>query len=157
MAKSFENGAFSFADVSVAISGPNIDTTVTGIAEEGVTIEYDGDAGLLVMGADGSGMFSERVAQNGTIRIRLLKTASYNQILSNAFYFQRGSTVNTAKNTIIVRDPVRGDLVTAQGCAFQKFPNLTFATAPGINEWAFLCQRITADLGAGIDYSIVAV
>ena len=156
MAKSYESSAYSFGDVSVTITGPNLSAIVTGAAEEGISIDMDGDSAALVMGADGSGMYSVRVAQNGTITIRVLKASPFNQILKNAFYFQRGSTVNTGRNVIVVSDIARSDLVTAVGCGFQKMPNLTFAMAPGINEWPFLCQRITSNLGPGISTAIAS-
>ena len=44
----FQNGVYSFQDVTCAFFGPNISLTVTGEAEEGYSVEQEGDKDSLV-------------------------------------------------------------------------------------------------------------
>ncbi|WP_158810466.1 phage protein [Beijerinckia sp. L45] len=147
----YENGVYSFQDVSCSIVGPNINLIVTGEAEEGYETEYEGDKDSLTMGAGGDGMHSLRAAQNGTLTLHLLKTSSLNQALCNAYNFQTGSAANHGRNVIIIDDPVRGDTITCQGAAFRRLPGNKFAEQGGIQDWVFNCTRITPSLGAGVD------
>lgn len=147
---SSESSAYSFADVYMAIVGPNIVDTVTGAGEEGITVAYDGDSAVLTMGADGSGMYSMRVAQNGTITVRLLKGSPFNKVLSDNFWYQRGSTSLVGRNKLVITNQAGQDLITATGCGYRKHPNITYAVEGGVNEWEFLCQRIITRLGPGV-------
>ena len=60
MSTNYEAGAYSFQDCSLAIVGPNINTTVTGTSEEGYEVEFEGDKSSVVIGAGGDGMTSVR-------------------------------------------------------------------------------------------------
>lgn len=150
MSQSYENGVYSFQDVHCSITGPNINITVTGAAEEGYSIEFEGDKDAYTGGADGSGMHSLRAQQNGTVTLRLLKTGRLNQVLCNCYNFQTSSAANHAQNTIVISDPVRGDTFNCYGAAFRKFPNISYATDGGAQDWVFNVTRISPQLGAGV-------
>ena len=154
MSTSYENGVYSFQDVHFSIVGPNLNVTVTGVADEGYTVEFDGDKNTLVMGADGSGMTSLRAAQNGLIMVRLLKTGILNAALCNAYNFQTTSAANSGQNVIVINDPVRGDTVNGFGASFRRFPNISYATEGGTQEWVFVVPRISPKLGAGLGLTI---
>lgn len=146
----YENGVYSFQDVTCSVVGPNVNLVVTGSADEGYAADIEGDKDILTMGASGSGMHSLRASQNGTLMIRLLKTSTLNQALCNAYNFQTGSAANHARNVITIDDPIRGDTITCLGAAFRKFPNISFATEGGTQDWVFNCTRIEFSLGAGV-------
>ena len=149
MAK-YENGVYSFQDVNCAITGPGITQNVYGVAEEGYSVELEGDKDTLTMAAGGGGMHSLHAAQNGTITLRLLKTSILNQAFCNAYNFQTLSAANHGQNTIVISDPVRGDTISAYGGAFKKMPNISYAKDGGTQEWAFNCTRIEFNLGPGV-------
>ncbi len=65
------------------------------------------------------------------------------------YNFQTASSANHGQNVISVRDPVRGDSVTASQTAFGKAPDLTYAKDGGTNEWKFHSISIDEKLGNG--------
>lgn len=145
-----QNGVYSFQDVAAGITGPGINISFTGAAEEGYSVEMEGDKDTLTIGAGGDGMHSLAARQSGTITFRLLKTSPVNQVLSNGYFFQTGSAANHGQNTISLRDPVRGDNVTATGAAYRRYPNLSYAAIGNVNEWAFNCTSVVSSLGPGV-------
>ena len=151
---SYESGVYSFQDVSCSFTGPNIALTVTGAAEEGYSVEQEGNKSTQTMGAGGDGMDSLHAKQNGTLMIRLLKTSSLNRAFCNAYNFQTGSAANHGQNTVVIDDPVRGDTITLFGVAFQKFPNISFAMEGGTQDWAFTAKRINYALGDGTTVAV---
>ena len=143
----YESGAYSFQDVTLSLTGPNIALIATGAAEEGYTVEQEGDKSTQTMGADGSGMDSLHAKQNGTLTIRLLKISTLNRAFCNAF--QTASAANHGKNLILIDDPVRGDTQVLQGAAFRRFPNISYAMEGGTQDWVFTVKRIGYGLGDG--------
>lgn len=133
------SGAYSFQDVSVSIDGPGglfaIDGS--GVADEGITIEAVGDKNTMTPGADGAVMHSLAASKACTVTIRLLKTSPANAQLMSMYNFQTASSARHGRNTFVVRDAARGDLVTVNGAAFKKAPSLTYAKDGGLVEWAF--------------------
>lgn len=112
-------------------------------------ISWTDDIGTLTMGADGSGMHSLHAARNGTVTIRLLKTSPLNHQLMTMYNSDTSSGSNYGNNTISVRDPIRGDTITASYCGFKKAPDLTFAKEGGMNEWSWNAAQIEVSLGNG--------
>jgi hypothetical protein len=145
-----QSGAYSFQDVTAGITGPGINISFTGAAEEGYTIEMEGDKGTLSVGAGGDGMHSVSGRQSGTITFRLQKTSTSNQQLGNGYDYQTGSAAYYGQNTILIEDPIRGDSVTGTGCGYRRFPNLTYGSQGNTQEWAFNCTRIVSKLGPGV-------
>ncbi|MDR3488813.1 MAG: DUF3277 family protein [Bradyrhizobium sp.] len=145
----YESGVYSFQDVQCSVTGPNIAVSVTGTADEGYSVEQEGDKSTLTMGANGDGMDSLHAKQNGTFMARLLKTSTLNRAFCNAYNYQTASAANHGQNTIVIDDPVRGDTLTMLGCAFKKFPNISYAIEGGTQDWAFTCKRIEYGLGDG--------
>lgn len=144
--------SFSFKDVAAAITGPGgtINLGVgSGAAEEGITIEPVGDKNVMTTGADGTGQHSLRADDSVTVTVRLLKTSPVNALLSAMLNFQKLSSLNWGKNTITVRDIIRGDSININLCAFARTPAITYATEAGFNEWVFHGISQTQILGIG--------
>ncbi len=146
-----QNATYSFLDVQCAVTGPGGQFSISegGIAEEGITIEYDEDKTTLTVGADGSFMHSLHGGNAGRATIRLLKTSPINAQLSAMYNSDRITAANWGRNVISIRNPVTGDTFTLQGCAFAKFPTNTNAKEGGVNEWVFACGSIDPRLGTG--------
>lgn len=153
----YENSVYSFGDCAWAIVGPgNLNASASGEADEGYSVEFEGDKDTMTPGAGGDVMHSLRVAQPGTITLRLLKASSFNKVLSDAYNYQTGSASTHAQNTITINDFARGDTFICQGSAFRKFPNVNFQVQGGTQEWVFNVSRITPNLGAGVDQILSA-
>ena len=144
---------YSFADCQASITGPNGTFGLSQEAapsEEGITISQVDDKGTLTMGADGSGMHSLHMSKAGTVTVRLLKTSPVNAQLMDMYNADTSSAALYGKNTIVIRDPVRGDVITCQSCGQRKAPDVAFAKDGNIHEWVFNSSQIDYKLGTGV-------
>lgn len=143
---------YSFQDVVAAISGVGGSINLAagaGVAEEGITIESVEDKNVMTIGADGSGMHSLIANESSTVTIRLLKTSPVNKQLQEMYNQQTKSSANHGRNTITVRDAVRGDNITLAEVAFKKRPTVTYAKEGGLMEWMFDAIKTQSVLGSG--------
>lgn len=143
---------YSFQNVVAAISGVGGSINLAagaGVAEEGITIESMEDKSVMTIGADGAGMHSLVANEASSVTIRLLKTSPVNRQLQEMYNQQTKSSANHGKNTITVRDAVRGDNITLTEVAFKKRPTVTYAKEGGLMEWTFDAIKTTAVLGSG--------
>lgn len=143
---------YSFLDVQASIAGPGGNIPLagdeSGIAEEGITIDATGDKNVMTIGADGAVMHSLKGDKSGTVTVRLLKTSTVNAALQAMYNYQTTSSGRHGRNTILIRDAVRGDIITCQKVAFAKNPSKTYAGEGGTMEWTFHAGKITGLLGA---------
>jgi hypothetical protein len=110
------------------------------------------------MGADGSGMHSLHMSKAGTVTIRLLKTSPVNAQLMDMYNADTSSAAVFGRNTITVRDPVRGDSITCAFCGFRKPPDLAWAKDGNTHEWVFNSAEIDRILGQQLppgDYLVI--
>lgn len=145
-------GVYSFLDVQAAIKGPGGSFSLgngAGAAEEGITVEMTDDKNSMVIGADGSGQHNLHAGKSGTIAIRLLKTSPTNALLSDLYNYQTQSSAYHGQNTISIRNPVSGDSITAQQCAFRRLSPNSYAKDGATMEWVFDAIRIDQKLGSG--------
>jgi Bacteriophage KPP10, Structural protein ORF10 len=144
--------AYSFLNVAASISGPGLVAQIgssSGAAKEGLSTAFDEDKTTITTGSDGAIMTSLRATMTGRITVRLLKTSPINAILSQAYNFQRLSSINWGQNAITVTDVARGDVVTGRQMAFVKFPDNGWAEDGNTLDWVF--QGIINEiLGAGV-------
>lgn len=144
------NNVFSFLDVVAAIAGPGGAFGLgsgSANSEEGITINSNGDIGGMQIGADGEGQHSLYGDKSGTVTISLLKTSPVNQQLMDLYNFQTATSAAYGRNTIVITDSVRGDVITCEQCGFKKPPDLTFAKDAGMNTWEFNAIKINRVLG----------
>jgi hypothetical protein len=141
---------YSFLDTVCSLFGPGGSINLgagAAVAEEGITIEANGDIDTLAIGADGTPMHSLHADKSGTLTVRLQKTSPVNEKLSQMYAFQTATSQNHGQNTITLANTVSQDVVTCQMTAFKKAPSLTYAKEAGLNEWVFSCGRIDRTLG----------
>ncbi len=129
---------YSFLDVHAAIKGPGIAVSLSegeGVAQEGISIEPVEDKNVMMVGADGGIMHSLVGSRAAIATIRLLKTNPVNAVLQNAYNSQTQSSLAHGKNTVTIRDVIRGDTITISEGAFMGKPPNTYAKEGGILEW----------------------
>ncbi len=146
-------GTYSFLDVQASITGPGGSFQLgagNANAEEGITVAMSGDKNTMTIGADGKPMHSLHADKSGMITVRLLKTSPANAKLSALYDLQTISSSAHGQNVISIRNPVSGDLITAQECAFKKLPDVNYGKEAGIQEWVFDAGVIDTTLGGGL-------
>ena len=144
--------AYSLKDVEASIEGPGGSFQIgsgVGLAEEGINIEPSGEANVMTVGGDGSVMHSLKADRSGKITVTLLRTSRSNALLQNLFNYQTSSSRYHGQNTIIVRNPVSGDLITCTDVAFSTQPAMPYATEGGTLAWVFDAGSISVKLGSG--------
>ena len=143
---------YSFLSVQGTIAGPGLLASIgngSQASDEGITVKRAGEQNTMTPGADGATMNSLHAAKNGTIEVSLLKTSPVNAVLMQAFNLQTSNPAIHGQNVISVRDTYRGDVVTATGCAFAKFPDNAYGKEGAMMVWTFQCAVIDELLGTG--------
>lgn len=144
--------AYSFKDCVATLTGPGGSINLgsdSGAAEEGITVAGTNDINEMTVGAGGDGTHSLSADESSGITVRLLKTSPVNAQLQAMYNLQTLSSASHGKNTLVVRDIARGDVITCQEVAFKKRPDLTFAKSAGNNEWTFDAIKTSVVLGVG--------
>lgn len=138
---------YSFVSVSASIVGPNGSFSLSdGNTEGGITVAKTGPKNTKTVGADGQVMNSMHADESGSITIRLLKTSVTNSLLQTMYDGDKSDPALWGQNQIKIRDVSRGDSVTAVGCAFQKFPDVTWDKDGQALEWVIDAAKITTVL-----------
>lgn len=146
-------GVYSFIDTSATWTGPGGTLSLgstSGVADEGITIEYAEEIGHMDIGADASVQHSLHANKSGKITIRVLKTSPINQQISAKIAFQRASAANYGQDTFSIANLVTGDIITCQHVAPSKFSPITYAKDAGMNEWELNAGLIEPTLGGNI-------
>lgn len=143
--------AYAFQDVTCNMTSPvgTVDLGYgSGSADEGITLNPNGDKNTMTVGADGTAMHSLHSDQSAVVTVRLLQTSSRNQILMAMYNASQVSSLAWGQIGFIVRQHIGGDAHTAIRCAFKKKPDIKYGKDGAIFEWPFDCARLTSVLGS---------
>lgn len=141
---------YSFLDVNATLVGAAAVINLgngAATAEEGITIEPNGDKNTMLIGADGEGMHSLHADKSGTVTIRLLKTSPTNAKLMALYAAQTAASNLHGQNVITITNSKSGDVTVARECAFKKKPTIAYAKDGNVQEWAFDAIKIDTILG----------
>lgn len=143
---------YSFLDVNAAIAGPGGSINLAsgaGAADEGIVVAQVADRNVMQTGAGGEGQHSLIASTAALVTLTLLKTSPVNAQLMLMYNYQTSSSVLHGKNTLVITDLARGDLVTLGKVAFKKVPDITNAKEAGTNVWTFDAIKTNYVLGVG--------
>lgn len=141
---------YSFINIQATIVGPGGSFNIgqgAAIAEEGITVDINGDKDTMTIGADGIGMHSLHADKSGTVSVRLLKTSPTNSKLMAMYDLQTASSTLHGENVITITDTGSGDSTGCRGVAFKKKPTLVYAKDGQLMEWQFNAIAIDSVLG----------
>jgi predicted SPOUT superfamily RNA methylase MTH1 len=136
-----------------SITGPNGTVALgagSAAADGGISIVMVEDKSTMSIGADGAVMHSLHAGKGANVTVRLMKTSPTNQLLSQMYALDTGSSGVYGFNTISVRDLNQNDVVTCQQCAFGKFADVTYGKEGGEMVWTFHAGITDFVLGSGI-------
>jgi hypothetical protein len=145
---------YSFENIIAAITGPGgqfpIGGPDTGAAEEGLECTWGEENNTQNIGAAGDVMNSMHASRAGTFTVRLQLVSPVNALLNKLWAFQRSSGgIYWGRNTITVRDVMRGDLYTNSGCAFVRHTTATWPKIGTVRLWEFHVAKVDPYLGSG--------
>ena len=144
---------YSFEDVQATLTGPGGVASLgagAAVAKEGITVDFTEDKDAMIVGADGKAVHSLRASKAARITVRLMKTSPQNAVLSQMYNTQIASSLFWGQNLLTVTNPVTGDDYPCTEVAFAKFPSITWAEDPNMNEWTFNAGQADPQLGVGI-------
>jgi hypothetical protein len=144
---------YSFLDTFASIYGPGGAVNLAsgaGVAEEGITVEAEGDIDTQTIGADGEVMHSLHANKSGSVTLRLLKTSPINSMLSIMYATQTATSLLHGRNLITITNAITGDNIVCRDVAFKKAPSITYAKEAGMNEWTFNVGKIDRLLGVSV-------
>lgn len=141
---------YSFLNVQASIVGPGGTFSLgygAAVADEGITIEMNGEKDVLTIGADGAAMHTLVADSSGKVTVRLLKTSPVNAQLQAMYDAQSLSSSLWGQNVVTVTNTASGDVTSCRSVAFAKSPTKTYAKEAGIMEWDFNAGHIDSVLG----------
>lgn len=152
---------YSFPDIKCTLVIPAIGTIYlgagSGYTEGGMTVAMVEDKNTMTVGADGQVMHSLHAGRAGIVTVRLLKTATVNGTLADAYYRTTASGRAHGNGTFRIKDISKesgdGDDIGCYDVAFAKFADVTYAKEGGEMVWTFHCGRIHHILGPIANYS----
>lgn len=132
-----------------SIQGPGLAASIgygSKSAEEGIEIEMEEDAVNRLMGI-GAGVYSLNPNKPGNITLTLLQTSPTNQVLFQAYDFQRSAASLTGQNVINATNTQSGESSTCRFVAFKRKPKITYARDVSKYIWEFFALEIDTQGG----------
>jgi hypothetical protein len=154
---------YSFPDITLSLYIPKVGDIYlgagTGHTEGGLTIAMTEDKNTMTVGADGQVMHSLHAGVSGMVTIRLLKTATANGTISDAYHKTTVDGASHGQAKISMWDVSRadGDFIDCTQVAFAKYADLTYGKEGGEMVWTFHCGQIKQRLGPKPVYTNGAV
>ena len=139
-----EKSVYSFDDVSLVISHPNVGKfTITGKGVGSVSIARSNDMTQHDVAADGSVMISKIVTKNGTIAIALQQTSSAHKWLKKWLaYLTTAPTSQWAETSAVLKLPSIGETINMSGISPQKRADAAYQQAGQQATWNLMAAKI---------------
>lgn len=129
------SSTYSMLNVAATLDGMTIQGFFDG--DDVVSIEPVEDTGQLLVGADGSSIFSQTANNAHSITLRLQHTSpTHKQLQQKAARQRAGSIVPFAFN---VKDTTSGEGGTGASCFVMREPNKQNGTNATVREWQLVC------------------
>lgn len=141
---------YAFKDVTATLVGPTGFLNFgfgSGVSDEGITIEMNGEKNSMTIGADGEGMHSLHADKSGTVSVSLLQTSPLNAKMQAMYDAQTLTPALHGQNLIVVRNTQSGDVTTCRECAFKKKPPAAYKKDGVMTVWTFDAIKIDTVLG----------
>jgi len=118
---------------------------VTGFADgdDAISFVYDSDLVADTVGVTGEGAFSESNDRRGTLKLKLLATSMFNDVLSGL----ANGNIEFAAAMVDARGTSVG---AGAACRVQKLPDQNVGSAVGVREWNIRCLEWVAHVGGTI-------
>lgn len=135
---------YSFEDVGVTISHPNVGQTVAngqGIGSLNITMATERTNHEVA--ADGAVMISKIKGRNGTLALAIQQTSTLNAWLMKWYnYLETAPASQWAKTIIIIRAPQMGETTTCSFVSPQKLPDKPYQAQGQTVTWNLMSADI---------------
>ncbi len=131
-----KSSAYSFKNVSATLDGQNVIGFWDG--DDAVTIEPLTEEGAMMVGADGSSIFSQSANEGATITLRLQHTSPAHRLLTQKRLRQRARGVRVVGFPISIIDVDSGEGGSSDQVFIQSAPTDSKGVAAGVREWVLV-------------------
>ncbi len=127
--------AYSFEEVAVTVAGAEAYAFFEG--DDAVMVEEGADIGSMVIGADGSSIFSQSANRSARITLKLQHTSPTHRYLTQLLARQRGGALNGVP--LSVRDSRSNEGGATDAAFIQQAPSDQKGTNAGSRDWVLVC------------------
>lgn len=131
-----KSSAYSMKNVAVTVDGQAVIGVWDG--DDAVTIEPLEDTGTMLVGADGSSIFSQSANEGATITLRLQHTSPTHRLLHQRYARQRARGVRVVGFPVNVIDVDSNEGGSADQVFIQRAPTDSKGTNAGVREWVLV-------------------
>lgn len=131
-----KSSAYSAKNVAVTIDGQNVIGLWDG--DDAVTIEPLTEVGSMMVGADGSSIFSQSANEGATITVRLQHTSPTHRLLHQKWARQRARGVRVVGFPVNIIDVDSGEGGSSDQVFIQAGPTDSKGVAATVREWVLV-------------------
>ena len=109
------------------------------------------DAGQLVIGANGTGVFIANPDNSGKLTLKIKQHSADNAYLSKLFNQQKSSIKTFSPITLSIRDLINDDVVTASKGYFTTPTDYVRGNGHNAQTWTIVFEQMTMNLEKGVE------
>lgn len=109
------------------------------------------DAGQLVIGANGTGVFIANPDNSGKLTLKIKQHSADNAYLSKLFNQQKSSIKTFLPITLSIRDLINDDVVTANKGYFTTPTDYVRGNGHNAQTWTIVFEQMTMNLEKGVE------
>ena len=109
------------------------------------------DAGQLVIGANGTGVFIANPDNSGKLTLKIKQHSADNAYLSKLFNQQKSSIKPFLPITLSIRDLINDDVVTASKGYFTTTAQYVRGNGHNAETWTIVFEQMTMNLEKGVE------
>lgn len=132
--------AYSMLNVTATLDGRRVLGYADG--DNALQVTPGSDIGSMMVGADGTTLFSASADKSATITLRLKSNSPTHRQLVQKYKAQQAGRIIPFPFDFIER--MIGEGGTAPECFIQKAPDLSLGTGPTVREWVLITGTYTA-------------
>lgn len=128
-----KSSAYSAKNVAVVVDGQQVLGLWDG--DDAVIVEHLADTGTMLVGADGSSIFSQSANQGATITVKVQHTSATHRLLHQKWARQKANGVRVTGFSFTLNDVDSNEGGAADDCYIQTAPNDQKGTEASVREW----------------------
>lgn len=139
--------AYGFVNTANTVDGQIIQGLWDG--DDAISIAPIADKGTMLIGADGSALFSVSANRGATITIRLQHTSPTHRLLQQKLKRQQALASPATAFPVTAYDTSSGEGGTADKCFIQTAPTDTKGANATVREWVLVTGEFNAEIPNG--------
>lgn len=139
--------AYGFINTANTVDGQIIQGLWDG--DDAISIAHITDKGTMLIGADGSALFSVSANRGATITIRLQHTSPTHRLLHQKLKRQQALASPATAFPVTAYDTSSGEGGTADKCFIQTAPTDTKGANATVREWVLVTGEFNAEIPNG--------